>query len=186
MNSATNELLALVQFIISERAVRYLWDDGVFAGLHVVPLLSKFLSIRHNISESNPTFASEESRRIGALLYLAGIRQRFGVNLAKDIYIPKLKHAIMVQNNSNLEKIKPVMVWLLVIGGVQSLMHDDHNWFVSATVQLILQLQYNNWEELMTTVREVSWVEGILEVECNKFCMEVSSTLWNSYGHFFS
>lgn len=185
MNSAIYELLVLIQYMVSALAVRDLWDDGVFAGLHVVPLMSKFLSIHHDISESSPALAREESCRLGALLYLGGIRRRFGVNLTPDVYIPKLKKAIISQDNSNAE-INPVLLWLLVIGGIQSLAHEDHPWFVTEASNLIIGMEYSTWEELMTAVRTVSWVDGILQVECEKFRMEVASELWNSYGYFWS
>jgi hypothetical protein len=185
MRSAVNELLVLIQFMVGALAVRDLWDDGVFAGLHIVPLMGKFLSIRHDISKSCPAIAREGSCRVGALLYLGGIRQRFGVNLTPDVYIPKLKRAVTSQDNSNPE-MNPLLLWLLVIGGVQSLVHEDHNWFVTETANLVMRMQYSTWGELMSTIRKVSWVDGILQAECNKFRIEVASELWNSYGYVWS
>lgn len=186
MASAVIELLVLNQFIVSELAARDLWDDGVFAGLHVVPLLSKLLSIRYEADGHDPTFARQESCRIGTLLYLSGIRSRFGVNLSTGVYIPKLKDAIIAQDSLCLEPTDPILLWVKFIGGVQSFIHAEHKWFVSATARLIVGQQWSIWEELMVVVREVLWVEGILEVECHEFRREVSAELWSSYGHLFS
>jgi len=176
----------LNQLILSELAVRDLWDDGVFAGLHVVPLLSKLLSIRYEAGRHNQAFSRLESCRIGAILYLAGIRRRFGVNLATGIYISKLKDAIVAQEHSNLEEIDPILLWVLLIGGVQSLVHTEHKWFVSATADLIVRWQFRIWEELMDIVRGVLWIEGIVDAECDEFQREMSSELWNTYGQIFS
>jgi len=187
MTSAVTELLTLNQFMIDELAVRVLWEDGPFAGLHVVPLLSKFLSVRHNISDSNPAVAREESCRIGALLYLAGVRQRFSVNLAaSNTYIPKLKSAILGQGVLNMEESNHLLLWLLVIGGVQSLLHEDHHWFVSAAANLIMHLQCGSRGEVMGIVRRVSWLDGILDIECDEFYTEASSELLSAYGHVFN
>jgi len=187
MTSAVTELLTLNRFMTNELTFRPLWEDGPFAGLHVVPLLSKFLSIRHSIIESNPTFAKEESCRIGALLYLAGVRQRFGVNLAaSNIYIPKLKHAITAQGVPNMEESNHLLLWILVTGGVQSLLHEDHHWFVSTAADLMVRLNLGSYSAVMAIVRRVLWVDGILDVECDEFYSEVSSELLSSYGHVFN
>ena len=186
MRSAVNDLLILNQTILSELATRDLWDDGVFAGLYILPVLAKFLSIRPDINGYSPALARQESCRIGALLYLAGIRHRFGVQFSAHIYIPKLKQAIISQAGSNAEEISPLIVWLLVLGGTQSFMNEDHKWFVQATAALVQRLQLSTWDGLMDTVRMVSWIEGILEVECDLFRMEVSSESWNSHEHLFS
>jgi hypothetical protein len=103
----------------NELTLRDLWDDGVFAGLHVVPILSKRLSIRPEVAERNPDFARQEACRIGAVLYLAGVRRRFGVNLATNVYTPKPKDSIFAQGGESLDEFDPILLWMLMIGGVQ-------------------------------------------------------------------
>jgi len=185
MAHAVNELLILNQFMVSELTVRNFWDDGVFAGLNIVPVLSKLLSIRYETVECNAAFARQEACRIGAILYLAGVRCRFGVILSTNVYIPKLKGSIIAQDGLNLEKTDPILLWVLMIGGAQSFMHEEHKWFVSATANLIVHKGYSMWEELMADVCAVLWIDGILEAECNKFHGEVSAELWTSHRHIF-
>jgi hypothetical protein len=184
--SAISELLNLVQYMINELAVRNLWDDGVFAGLHVVPLLAKLLSFRHDAVEGNPALAKEESCRIAALIYLGGIRQRFGVPLTPDVFIPKLMQAIISMDKSNPEAMKYFLLWLLMVGGLQSMNHEDHRFFVGAIAGAMMRLRCSTWDELMVAIRKVSWVDGILGPECDKFHIEVSSELLSSYGYFMS
>jgi hypothetical protein len=181
MTHAVNELLVLNRFMVSELIVRDFWDDSIFAGLHIVPVLSKLLSIRYEAVECDPAFAKQEACRVGAILYLAGIRRRFGWNLATNIYIPKLKDSIIAQDDSNLEKTDPILLWVLMIGGVQSFLHEEHKWFVSATANLLVHNRYRMWEEVMPVLYGVLWIDGILETECNKFQGEVSAELWTSY-----
>ena len=186
MTSTVLDLLILNQFMVSELAIRDLWDDGVFAGLHVMPLISKLLSFRHDTHEYILTFARQESCRIGALLYLSGVRCRYGVSLSTAVYIPKLKDVIITQDNSSFDPTDPVLLWVVFIGGVKSLVHAEHNWFVSTAAQIIVRQQWTLWDELMAVIREVLWIEGVLEVECHEFRREVSAELWSSYGHLFS
>jgi hypothetical protein len=180
MAHAVNELLALNRLMASELAARNLWGDGVFAGLNVVPVLSKLLSLRYDTVagvESDPAFARQETCRIGAILYLASIRRRFGVNLSAGIYFQRLKDSVTAQDGSGMEITDPVLLWALVIGGVQSLTHEEHKWFVSATASIVARERYSTWEELMAIVREVLWIEGILRTECIEFQGEVSAEL---------
>jgi hypothetical protein len=186
MAHAINELLVLNRLMVSELKVRDLWGDGIFAGLNVVPVLSKLLSIRYETVESGPAPARQEACRIGAILYLAGVRRRFGVNLVTNIYIPKLKDSVIAQDNPSLEKTDPILLWTLMVGGVQSFMHEEHKWFVSATANLVIHRRYNMWEELMAVMWGVLWIDGILEAECNEFKGEVSAELWTSHKHIFS
>ncbi|OBT53596.1 hypothetical protein VE04_06287 [Pseudogymnoascus sp. 24MN13] len=181
MISAIHDLLVLNQYMVNKAEENDLWDNAVFAGLYIVPLLSKLLTIRHNAFDA--ALATEKACRIGALLYLSGIRRRFGITLTSDIHVQNLKHAISEDKSSNPDPIRP---WLLIIGGAQSVQLEDREWFVSETANLLLRLQYNTWDELMAAVRGVLWVEGILETECDQFHADVTSEVWNKYGFLFS
>ena len=179
MVSAAKELFALTQYMISELAVRDLWDDGVFAGLHVVHLIYKFLSFRHNIDECSNTLAREESFRLGALIYLGSIRQKSGVQFTPDIFVLKLKQAIIA---SALADINPFLLWLLLLGGAQSLECDGHGWFIRTTICAINRVQCRSWDELIACARRVSWVDGILNIECANFHREVATELFRVHG----
>lgn len=162
--------------------MRELWDDGVFAGLRVVPFVARFLSFRHNEIEGNPALAREEACRTAALIYLGSIRERFGVPLTPEVFIPKLKQAIVVMDKSKPREIGNLLLWLLMLGGVRSHGHDDHSFFVGAIAGTIACLDYHAWDEVMTGVRRISWVDGILEDACDKFRKEISAELWETYG----
>lgn len=181
MISAIYDLLALNQYMANKVEAGDLWDNAVFAGLYIVPLLSKLLTLRHNAF--NATLAKEETCRTGALLYLSGIRRRFGIALTADIHVQNLKHAISEDISSNTN---PILPWLLVTGGTQSVELEDRQWFVSATAGLLLRLQYSTWDELMAALRGVLWVEGILQAECDQFHTDIASEIWSKYGYMFS
>lgn len=179
--SAIHDLLVLNQYMVNKVATGDLWNNAVFAGLYIVPLLSKLLTIRHNVFDA--TLAREESCRIGALLYLSSIRRRFGMALTSDIHVQNLKYVISEDINTDTD---PIIPWLLVIGGAQAVDLEVREWFVSTTADLLLRLQCNSWHELMATVQGVLWVEGILEAECRQFHVDVAVEAWDKYGYLFS
>lgn len=186
MVHAVNELLALNQFMVSELTARDFWNDGFFAGLNIFPVLCKFLSIRYDTVDRDPVLARQEACRICAILYLAGIRCRFGGNLTTNIYIPKLKESIIAQNDPNLGETDPILLWLLMIGGIQSFMHEEHKWFVSAIANRVVHNQYSSWRELMAVACRVLWIDGLLKAECSELRDELSTELWTSHRHEFS
>jgi hypothetical protein len=167
-----------------ELTSRNLWDDGVFAGLYIVPILSKLLSIHPPAIPYDPALARQESCRIGAMLYLADLRRRFGVNLPTDTYILKLKDVIIAQGG--LGGTDLVLLWVLVVGGVLSFGHEEHGWFVETVAGLVVCQGYSMWEELMAVVCVVLWINGILEDECKFFRDEVSTELWTLHSYVFS
>ncbi|KAH8803031.1 hypothetical protein F5884DRAFT_804202 [Xylogone sp. PMI_703] len=186
MVSAMRELLALVQYIKHGFATNDPKLDDIFAGLHIVPFLRRFLHSHHEMIESSSLHAKEESLRVAALLYLGGICQNFGINLKTDVFIPKLKNVITSQINPLHEEIMPWLLWVLMIGGVQSLDHEDHSFFVSTLATLMMRQGYKSWRELMDTIYQAAWIEGILDVQCNQFHLELASEIWNLYGYFIS
>lgn len=176
--SAIHDLLVLNQYMVNKAVAGDLWNNAVFAGLYIVPLLSKLLTIRH--TAFGATLAKEESCRIGALLYLSGIRRRFGMALTTDIHVQNLKYALSEDINTDL-----ILPWLLVVGGTQAVDLEVREWFVSTTANLLLRLQCNSLNELMAAVRDVLWVEGILEAECRQFYVDVAAEAWNKHGYLF-
>jgi hypothetical protein len=185
MKSAINELIDLIHLIERESPARDLWSDHAFVDRHVIPLYHKLLSIRFEVSEGSSAVARQESCRVGVLLYITGIRHGFGLHLSTDVYIDKLKRTIKYLCYSEFEKAQLFQLWLVVIGGIQSLKHKDHNWYLSAIVDLIVRLKYTSWEEVMISVRDILWVEGSFQVECEKFHTEVSLMLDNSFAYSF-
>ncbi|KAH8800358.1 hypothetical protein F5884DRAFT_863069 [Xylogone sp. PMI_703] len=181
MISAINELFGLIHLMASRRTTGGLKRDEV---LLVARLVHKLLSTRHDSTIINPKALMEEACRIGILLYLAGILHGFGLHLSWDIYILKLKQTIKHQHNLDLMKTKPIHLWLLIMGGIHAYKYEDRNWFASEVADRFVQLKYRSWDEMMTTVRKISWIEGAFQAECDQLQAEVLSVLESSYNLF--
>jgi hypothetical protein len=186
MAEAVNELLALNQHVAIELMVRDLWDDSVFAGLYVVPLLAKFLSIRNDKALFDILLRKQEICRIGALLYISTIRRGFGVRLSSAVYIPKLIEAINAERTLRSGLADPVLRWVVFIGGIESLYHTEHEWFVCAMAEIVVEQEWGIWCELMAFMREILWIEGIMHEECHEFRMEICAEIRSSHGRYFS
>jgi hypothetical protein len=148
-------------------------SDDVSISLLVACVIHRLLSVRYDTAEVSQAMSIQESCRIGILLYLTAIRYGFDTHLSPNFYVSKLKHTVMSQGNSHSEITSRIKLWLLVIGGIQSLTHKDHNWFVLAIASLIVRLGYHTWYDVMTTMRQTLWIEGMLQVECDKLHKEV-------------
>jgi hypothetical protein len=173
---AMNLLQNLNRLVVDELSRRDLWDDGVFAGMHIVPVLHHLLSTRHEITQENSAVLGEESCRLGAILYLGAIRLKFGVTLTADFYVRKLKKCIMLQGEAFWDETPEILVWFLVLGGIQStFMEEEHAWFIAALASHAASAGHMSWEDLMSLIREVLWIDKAYEGECIALQGEVTT-----------
>lgn len=178
----TEDLISIIKsvyninwLIKSSLATRNIWDDGLFAGYYIMPLLHKLLSIHSGPCEDVIGLCKEQACSIGVILYLASIRRYFGISLATNVYIPKLKETVAKWQLSYVVEADHPLLWVVMMGGIQSLHHEGHQWFVSTMAALISSYAYDSWHSVMETINKVLWIPGILDIECNKFHEEVSS-----------
>ncbi|RFU24393.1 hypothetical protein B7463_g11947, partial [Scytalidium lignicola] len=175
------QISLLNEFILRELGTRDLWDDGVFCGLQIVPILHQLLSVRFDIEAPNPAIVRQEFLRICAIIYLAKLRQKFGVNLALDIYIAKLKRAVIDLYELVLGGADHLLLWGLIISGLQSFGYRDHAWFVSMAAVAILHAECESWNEVVNKIGQMMWVQQAFDLECDRFRQELSDELWVSY-----
>jgi hypothetical protein len=103
-----------------------------------------------------------------------------------NIPLRKLKDILIFQEDAGWEGNPPFSLWVLMIGGLQSLGHEEYEWFVSAASQVIMKIGCGLWEEVLDLIRSVLWIEGILELESDAFQRDISTKLWAPYGYLFS
>lgn len=153
-----------------------------------MPVLSKLLSLDTPSTKSfasHPNCITQEACRIGAMLYLAAVRRKFGVPLPGKIYIPKLKSAIQAWDVSGVPGSDSVLLWVLLIGCMQALRHEEYPWFVERITALISKLGCVSWDAVMALATKVLWVQGVFEIECEELHRDVSIAWWNLYRRVF-
>jgi hypothetical protein len=190
--SAMKHLYQFNQLLIDEATARDVWADGVFAELNLMPVLHKFLSIRFELAGEDPVVLKQEAYRIGAINYLAVIRDKFAVNLSALIPLRKLKDSVGFLETPIADYNLPVLLWFLVVGGTQSIRkgerHPDrpvHEWFVTKLAELIKLIGFTSWEQIISHVKGVLWIQGLAQRGCEVLRREVSTKMCSSYGHVF-
>lgn len=191
--SAMKHLYKFNQLLIHEASARDVWTDGVFAELNLMPVLHKLLSIRFALADEDPAVIKQEAYRIGAINYLAIIRDKFAVNLSALVPLRKLKDSVGFLESAIVDYDLPVLLWFLVVGGTQSIRkgerhrdHQVHEWFVTKLAELIAFIGCASWEQIMYQAKGVLWIEGLALAECEVLRGEVSTKVWSSYGHVFA
>jgi hypothetical protein len=181
------------RLLVDEALSRDVWTDGVFAELNLMPVLHKLLSIRFDLAEEDPIAIKQETYRVGAINYLAIIRDKFAVNLSALVPLRKLKDTVGYLESPTVDYDLPVLLWLLVVGGTQSIRkgerHHDrqvHDWFVAKLADLNAFMGCGSWEQIMYHVRGVLWIEGLAQQECQVLRGEVSAKVWSSHRHVFT
>lgn len=186
MISAINELLALNRYLVKESIVRNVWKDGPIAGFHAIPVLHKLLSAQKGPITANAELARQEACRIGALLYVVGLRKRFGVNVTLDIYRSRLKDIMKFLDSCITQTKDSMLLWVLFLGGIHSIGYTEHEWFIATITQIIVRWGLSSWAELMVMLRNVLWIDGFMEQNCNEFRGELAAELESSYERVFS
>jgi hypothetical protein len=186
---AMKHLYRFNQLLLNEALARDVWSDGVFAELNLMPVLHKLLSIRFEHAEQDPILIKQEAYRVGAINYLAIIRDKFAVNLSSHVPLQKLKDTVGFLGSANVDYDLPVLLWLLALGGTQSIKKGErlvHDWFVTKLAELIAFMGCGSWEQIMYHVRGVLWIEGLAQDECQVLRGEVSAKVWSSHSHIFA
>ncbi|RDL34426.1 uncharacterized protein BP5553_07554 [Venustampulla echinocandica] len=184
---AMNNLYCLNELIAEKAMAGDIWRGGVFAGLHIVPVLHEFLSIPLNCPTRDPVLIRQDAYQVGAILYLGIIRRRFGMKtyISPDghSHVRTLKDTITSLEASGQIFDDRTLLWLLLLGSVESIVTQDHQWFVSNLVQSIVRVGCQSWGAVLNYVREVLWIEGLAHMESESLRGEVSTELLSSYGY---
>ena len=181
LTSAIYDLYSLNQLMIAEAEARDVWKDGIFEWNHIVSALHQVLLIRHERLD-----AESAALRSAAILYIAAIRRRFGVQFLTHAQIRGLRVALstLFENvNPSASENSGVMLWMLVLGGTLSSLKNDHDWFVSHTAQHIFSVGCVSWDEVKSTLKEVIWLDQVLITELENLRREVSEILRSFYLH---
>jgi hypothetical protein len=187
MTSVMRAFQAVNKLIADELAKRNLWQDGLFCGLRMVPVLHRLLTARRRHPLNSPALLIEEACRLGGLLYFSAIRIRFGVPLPPDACLKRLKVVLTKINEPAWDADPEILAWLLLVGAIQSLkLQEEHDYFVEALAKHAFDSRLEHWGGLMPLVREVAWVDNVFDVECHRIRGEISVQSWQLYHHIFS
>jgi hypothetical protein len=148
----------------TEMRRRKIWEDTVFQGLYIVPILGQVLAMRRqSIDDVEERNAILELFRLAAVLYISALRTPFGVDTisTEPLYAAKLHSALisysLVEGISSL-----VLVWVLSVAFTSNCEIDRKHCFKRELIGLLVTLDIANFQTLKETLTAVVWDEDLL------------------------
>jgi hypothetical protein len=171
MHNIYQDISALT--LILNGASAQVWLDANYAGLHIYPTLHKLLTIQSEISNDAADMA-EEILRLGGLLFLAGIRRRFGISpVVTHVQISKLQ-AIFEQNQEMWRGASDsLQMWVLFMAGCAATTREERAWAVKALMrQSTGLLVFPLWDDIMGVVTAMWWIGEVFSISCRSLKVE--------------
>ena len=143
---------------------RNLWQDTMFPGLHLSPILGELLALAIPHVDSSETGDVLEVFRISAILYISALRARFGIDTLSAVphYVEKL-YACLFSSSSELPP--SLLIWALSIAFTSHRHPDRTNWFGQVLRARSLSMGITNYEGLLTILAETVWDDELLPLQ---------------------
>ncbi|KAL6887098.1 hypothetical protein GGI43DRAFT_431546 [Trichoderma evansii] len=98
------------------------WDNALFPGLHVSPILHDLLSLPRALANSDNRFRQRECFRLAAIIYLGEVNKNFGVSQTHAmLYAQKLRMLLTSPGMiPSWGAGTPFLLWTLVVAAASS------------------------------------------------------------------
>ena len=166
---------------ISEALIeRDVWQDPIFPGLHISPLLRALLSLQIQANESASKQRTTERFRLAAILYVSSLRARFGMDTAFQApgYAEKLltvPSSLEDDDDLPTSALQDLLLWCSAIAATSRCLSADLRIrFVPAVVARALATSMDDNDGLTQTLRRLVWSEHHLDVETSRL-----SQIWH-------
>lgn len=144
----------------AEICSRNVWQDPVFQGFHIVPILGQVLAARQKCLEESQNL---ELFRLAAVLYISALRAPFGIDTTstETLYASKI-HTILLSLPS-IEGTPPTMMaWVLSVAFTSNCDTDMKHYFGSTLRKLTASMHIADIEKLKNVLETVVWDEVLL------------------------
>jgi hypothetical protein len=151
-----HDLNEVLQVMHVEMQRRHLWDDAVFAGRHLGPLIADLLNASTLYKDGNIS-ATQEMFRLAAVLYVNDIRGKFGMDQisAGPLYARKL----MTLTSQSADTFHDqTIIWVLAVAySSQCIAQDQRNCFTEPFLQSLQGNHVTNIDVLLGLLDRVVW-----------------------------
>lgn len=158
------EIRNLQSLLHVEMRHRNIWQDTVFQGLYIIPILGRVLAMRTKVSdETRVTDTIADVFRLATVLYISAVRMRFGVDTlsGEPLYASKLQSTLASQ--SLVCKVpSPVLAWILSIAFTSNCDTEQKHFFQKALEDLTVVLEIASFARLKEIIKTVVWDEDLL------------------------
>lgn len=148
----------------TEMCHRNIWQDTVFQGLYIIPILGQVLAMRpQDTNEARETNMILEAFRLAAILYISALRAPFGVDTisVEPLYTTKLHSTLTSQSLVDCNPLK-VLVWIFSVAFTSNCDTEQKHYFQKALESLLVTLEIVNFAELKEEIATVVWDEDLL------------------------
>jgi hypothetical protein len=154
------------------------WRDMWFMSLKFMPIFQQLLSLpRDDLDQLHlePGVVIREATRLTCIILLGIMNKKFHID-PDGIAIHKNRVMKLLSNTStDWFPFMKLRLWILVITGLVE-EGRERAWHVGEISKAMKQLDLNTWNEALLTVKEIIWVDELLDDEAHKLESEVQQT----------
>jgi len=149
-----------------EISQRNLWNDTMFRGLYIFPIMGDLLATRAEI-DSDET-VKLEAFRLAAILYVNNLRAKFGVDtLTGDpLYADKLQELLSTSSFMR-ESPSTLLIWVLSVPVSSQYIPDQRDWFIERFNEISVRENIGSYHDLIDILTQVVWDESLLDIQPN-------------------
>jgi hypothetical protein len=143
------------------------WQDTIFQGMHIIPILGKTLALHRIVTPvGNEINQLVEAFRLAAVLYISALRARFGVDtlLSEPLYAGKL-HDLLVTGSLVRHVSSSLLPWILAVSYTSNCCTEQKISFRKALMELVIEPEAIDYFALRQKVSRVMWDEELLPVQ---------------------
>ena len=147
---------------------RDLWNDTMFRGLYIFPIIGDLLAIRVDVDGDDGSGVHLEAFRLGAILYVNNLRAKFGVDTlpGDPLYAGKLQELLSTSTFVN-ETPSTLLVWVLSVAATSQYIPDQRDWFIELFTEISIRENIGSYGELMAILTQLVWDESLLDIQPN-------------------
>lgn len=131
------------------------------SGSWIEPTIYRLLAIRPLKLGRDRGHVLEEVCRLGTLLFLAPIWRVLGQSPVWTATISQNLLLVLSNYRTEWDDLKPLLVWALFFAAVETSDPGERCQFVSMLAIVMSGMQIHNWDNLLSVVKSVLWVDGV-------------------------
>lgn len=154
-----------------------IWQDELFVGLVANPITHALLSLPRFVEADERAFALRETCRIGAMVFVACLRQQF--DCYPDAVRPHkrtLQQLLQQSSGDDWGELYDLWIWLRVLEGLVADEGEEME-EVAASLRNAMWKAALSWEEVVRTAQAVLWIDRIFNVRAENLKRKVVTTL---------
>ena len=159
--------------IRAHREIKDVWHDSTFQGLHISPILGALLTCQPPPALADAGRRGTELFRLAAIVYLSGIRARFGFDTGyqTSLYSCKLLALLPSLTDDDVITMRShgYLLWALTVPAVSRCLPPDvrpeilHN-----LAHEMRTASLSTFQAVLASLQQLAWDEEILDTETER------------------